>query len=224
MKRLHEGLDYKLYKIYVWGGLALLVIYILVAVLVFDVPALPGSRPFLVIVGPMFAWILGILLYWWWVFLVKGNKEFKEELQSQGQGIPEISALRSWSTLHQAMSIRGGDVEQVLKDQKKANWALVIWYGSMNLGVFWVFWLYHPGIHGNHTRISLSDHGLWGRLFGSGDAHRDTFPFRVGTQACRKRLFSTIGINYHANARVRAGCDCSNWRRSEADPKRCGGC
>ena len=30
MKQLHQGLDYTLYKIYIWGGLPSLVIYIVV--------------------------------------------------------------------------------------------------------------------------------------------------------------------------------------------------
>jgi hypothetical protein len=63
MEQLHQGLDYRLYKIYIWGGLPLLVIYIVVATLVFDALDLPGPQVFLVLAGPLLLWIAGIFLY-----------------------------------------------------------------------------------------------------------------------------------------------------------------
>jgi hypothetical protein len=76
MKQLHQGLDYKLYQIYVWGGLPLIVVHILVSTLVFDVLDCPGSQGFLVLLVPLMLWFAGILLYWWWVFLFKGSGEY----------------------------------------------------------------------------------------------------------------------------------------------------
>ena len=136
MKQLHQGLDYRLYKIYIWGGLALIVVQILVSVLVFDALSLPGSQVFLVLIGPMMLWFAGILLYWWWVFLFKGNRELEE--LGQGQGIPGIKSLKSWNTLHQAMAIHGGNVEELIKNEKKARRPIVLWYGSVNLLVRWI--------------------------------------------------------------------------------------
>jgi len=138
MKQLHEGLDYKLYQIYIWGGLLLVVIYIVLAVLVFDATSLPEPIDFLVIIGPFFIWFTGFLLYWWWVFLFKGNKELKELAQAQDVGIPGIDSLKSWNSLHQAMAISGGDVEELIKNAKKANRPMILWYGSMNLGAIWI--------------------------------------------------------------------------------------
>jgi hypothetical protein len=139
MKRLRDGLDYKLYKIYVWGGLALVVAQIMVSVLVFDVLIQPGSRGFLILIGPMTLWFAGILLYWWWVFLFKGNSDLEELSQTQGQRIPAIKALRSWSTLHQAMAIHGGNVEELIKKERKAKRPMLLWYGSLNLMAVWIF-------------------------------------------------------------------------------------
>jgi hypothetical protein len=65
MKQLHQGLDYKLYRIYIWGGLPLVVVQTLVSALVFDVLDRPGSQGFLVLLGPFMLWFAGILLYWW---------------------------------------------------------------------------------------------------------------------------------------------------------------
>jgi len=93
-------LDYKLYQIYIWGGLPFIVIYIVIAVFVFDIPSVAGSMALLVIMGPFFIWFTGILLYWWWVFLYKGNKELEEFSQSKSEGIPGINSLKSWNTLH----------------------------------------------------------------------------------------------------------------------------
>jgi len=139
MKRLHGGRDYSLYQIYIWGGLPLVVIYIVVAVLVFNTPAIPGSKGFLITIAPMILWFAGILLYWWWVFLFKGNRELKELVQAPNQGIPGIKSLASWNSLHQAMSISGGNVEEFISNAKKANIPVIIWFGFMNLMPIWIF-------------------------------------------------------------------------------------
>ena len=44
MKRLHEGLDYKLYKIYIWGGLPAVVTLIVVSGLLSERIGLPGPQ------------------------------------------------------------------------------------------------------------------------------------------------------------------------------------
>jgi hypothetical protein len=138
MTRMHEGLDYRLYKIYIWGGAALVVVQILVSTLVFDALELPGPQAFLVIAGPLLLWIAGIFVYWWWVFLFKGNAELEEWSQARGQGVPGIKALKSWSTLHQAMAIHGGNVEALIKHAKKGRRPVLLWYGGVNLLLLWV--------------------------------------------------------------------------------------
>jgi hypothetical protein len=138
MEQLREGLDYKLYQIYAWGGLALIVIYIVVAVLVFDSPSLDSPLDFLVTAGPLMVWFAGILLYWWWVFLFKGNKELEELAQTQDERIPGINSLKNWNTLHHAMAISGGNVEALIKNAKKSNRPIILWFGSANLGAIWI--------------------------------------------------------------------------------------
>jgi hypothetical protein len=138
MKRLHEGLDYKLYKIYVWGGLSAVVIYIPVSVLVFDAMELPDPQPLFVIMGPALLWFAGILLYWWWVFIFKGRHEWKEWRETPSQGVPPLKALKSWSTCHQAMAINGGDVEALIESEKKARRPIYVWFGSVTLLVVWI--------------------------------------------------------------------------------------
>jgi hypothetical protein len=138
MNKLHQGLDYKIYQIYVWGGLFLIVVYIVVSTLVFDALSLPGPRVFLLLAGPMLLWFAGILLYWWWVFLFKGNRELEELSRAQGRGVPSIQALKSWNTLHQAMSIHGGDANKLIKNERKAKRPMLLWYGGVNLLALWV--------------------------------------------------------------------------------------
>ena len=103
MPRLHEGLDYLLYRIYIWGGIAAMVIYValvtyLDALEFIDVPR-TGTAPLGIYSAPVTPWFLGILAYWWWVFLFKGNKELKESIRQRYESTSEISALKSWSTL-----------------------------------------------------------------------------------------------------------------------------
>jgi hypothetical protein len=149
MTRLHEGLDYLLYRIYIWGGIAALAIYFalvtyLDALGFIDVPR-TGTALYGIYSAPVTPWVLGILAYWWWVFLFKGNKELKESIRQRPESTPEISALKSWSTLHTAMAIYGGNVAGILESAKAARRPVLIWYGMQNLLVLWVlggFWVY----------------------------------------------------------------------------------
>jgi hypothetical protein len=134
--RLHQGLDYKLYQVYVWAGIPAIVIWMVVSILVFD--AMNGPQPFLVITGPMLLWLAGIFLYWWWVFAFKGLRELEGEIEAQSPGIPGIPALKSWNTLHQAMAVSGGSTEALLENAKKARWPIILWWGSVNLIVLWI--------------------------------------------------------------------------------------
>jgi hypothetical protein len=163
--QLYEGLDYKLYQIYIWGGLLLVVIYIFVAVLVFDTPSLDSPTDFLVTAGPPMIWIGGIFLYWWWVFLFKGNKELEGLQQTQEEGIPGISTLKSWNSLHKAMAVNGGNVEELIRNTKKANRPMILWYGSTNLIAIWICGYITLGnlgiVEGNDVRPLLYGVFIW---------------------------------------------------------------
>lgn len=148
MNQLHQGLDYKLYKIYIWGGLPLIVVFIFVSVLVFDATSLPGPLPFLIIMGPVMLWFAGILLYWWWVLLFKSNQDLEILIRGQGEDFPGIASLKSWNTLHQAMAIFGGSVDELTRNAKRANRPVIIWYGSLNLIAIWVFGTITLGVFG----------------------------------------------------------------------------
>jgi hypothetical protein len=138
MKQLHEGWDYRLYQVYIWGGLALVVVYTVVSTLVFDTLSLPGPQVFLRLGCPLLLYFGGILLYWWWVFLFKGNRELAGLGRGQQPGIPGIQALKSWNTLHQAMAIHGGDAEELIKNERKAKRPMLVWYGGVNLLALWI--------------------------------------------------------------------------------------
>ncbi len=161
MKQLHEGLDYRLYKIYIWGGLALLVVYLFVSTLVFEWASLPGPQATRRIFYPVMFYVAGILLYWWWVFLFKGNRELAELSQDQEQGVPAIKALRSWNTLHQAMAVGGGSVDEFIRNAKRADRPMLVWYGITNLAAVWIF---APFVLGSLEIIDLAGGagaGLW---------------------------------------------------------------
>jgi hypothetical protein len=140
MTRLHEGLDYLLYRIYIWGGIAAMVVYfglVIYFLAVLEVIDIPDTTLLAILMGPVTLWILGILF--------KGNKELKESVRKRPESTPEISALKSWSTLHTAMAIYGGNVDEILEEAKAARRPVLIWYGMQNLLVLWVlggFWVY----------------------------------------------------------------------------------
>jgi len=139
MKQLHEGLDYKLYQIYVWGGLFSLVIYIVVTGLILESRNQLGTAGMSFIFIPLMLWFGGLMLYWWWVFLFKGNKELQELAQSPREGFPGIDSLKNWNTLHQAMAVHGGDVKEFIKNAKRANRPIIVWFGFVNLLPCWIF-------------------------------------------------------------------------------------
>jgi len=136
---LHQGLDYKLYKIYIWGGLAALVIYFFVAVLIFETHLQSGSTGFLILILPVMFYVAGIFLYWWWVFLFKDRLELDNIPEGQEDEIPGIKSLRNWNTLHQAMAISGGDLEELKRNYTKAKIPVLIWFGASNLLAVWIF-------------------------------------------------------------------------------------
>ena len=198
MKQLHQGLDYRLYMIYAWGGLALLVAWIFVSTLVLDVLSLPDPQVFLLIAGPILLWFAGILLYWWWVFLFKGNRELEELSQSPGGDVPGIKSLKSWNTLHQAMAIHGGNVEELIKNAKRANRPIIVWYGSMNLLVCWVFGPFVLGFLGIMPDAAPKTQlGIWlGGLF-AGIVLQLVVTYVVlgwGTGASEKAYLAPLGL------------------------------
>ncbi|TRO47445.1 hypothetical protein E2P47_04410 [Candidatus Bathyarchaeota archaeon] len=139
MKQVNEGLDYTLYKIYIVCGIAFYVVWVFVQTLVFDALNLPGSLSFLVLGVPLMLWFAGVLLYWWWVFLFKENRELEEQIGVQKKRIPSIKSLKSWSTLHKAMAIYGGNIEEQRRNEMKARRPILVWYGFINLMVVWIF-------------------------------------------------------------------------------------
>jgi hypothetical protein len=142
MTRRSEDLDYRLYRIYVWAGLAALVLYIVSLLLTSDVGR--AARHTLVAV-PVLLWVLGVLAYWWWVFLVKETRATEASCRHRPQSTPPLRALRNWTTLHAAMAAYGGDVDAILQAARAARRPVIIWYGTMNLLILWIlggFWVY----------------------------------------------------------------------------------
>jgi hypothetical protein len=91
-------LDYRLYKIYIWGGLASVVAYLVVTTLRMEALTLTAQyrEVFPRLLAPVMIYVAGILLYWWWVFLFKGNQDLAKLGEVQGEGVPAIKALRTW--------------------------------------------------------------------------------------------------------------------------------
>jgi hypothetical protein len=145
MIRLHDGLDYLIYKIYVWGGLAAIVIFSLVMSLAGLLPP-TGNRALIILSLPVTIYFLGILAYWWWVFLFKGIRDLKKTLENPPEQPPGVRDLKNKSTLHRALSLYGGNFEEMLEYEKKSNRPVIIWYGLQNLLAFWVlgnFWVWN---------------------------------------------------------------------------------
>lgn len=138
MNHLHQGTDYKFYKIYLWVGGVLVVASFFLTGVVLDIPGnYSGPMTFLIMGSPLLLWVAGILLYWWWVFLFKENRELRK-LAEQEQQLPGISALKSLDTLHPEMSLNGGSVEEMINNAKVARRPILVWFGSLNILALWI--------------------------------------------------------------------------------------
>ncbi|MEN8154413.1 MAG: hypothetical protein ABFR75_10365 [Acidobacteriota bacterium] len=139
MNRLHEGIDYLLYRIYVWGGFTAIVIYSTIVSL--NLEKEPVEKILSSVGIPITLWVLGILVYWWWVFLFKGRRD----PDRQSVDISRIGNLKSWTILHNSMALSGGSYEELKRSEKRSNRGLILWYGMQNLLVLWVlgnFWVW----------------------------------------------------------------------------------
>ncbi len=144
MLNLQEGRDYQYYKIYIWGGFATIIVYIFVVGLL---DLIENFRTLMIIINiPITLWLLGVLAYWWWVFLFKSRRNEPDdpyEIQQKKRG--KLSSLKSWSTLFYSMMESGGDREEIEAYERANRRPLIAWYGMQNLLVLWVlvnFWIW----------------------------------------------------------------------------------
>ncbi len=129
------GWDSILYRAYIIGGIFVIVaIALLVGLL--D-PA--GEGPFWIplVFGSVTVYMAGILGYWWVKLLFTGYTEPERWVEEEGDDTPAVKALRSWSKLSEAMTVLGGDVEELEKLEKAARRPVLEWYGWTNVLTFY---------------------------------------------------------------------------------------
>jgi hypothetical protein len=134
------GWDSIFYKAYIIGGLVVIVAVTLGVGLL----APPGEEEawFPLIFGTVTLWFIGILAYWWVQFLFLGYTEPERWVKEDEDDTPDIKALKSWSTLSEAMSVYGGDVEELKKLEKAARRPVLEWFFWVN--VFVLYCLSNP--------------------------------------------------------------------------------
>jgi hypothetical protein len=155
MFRLHEGWDYTVYKIYVFGGIAALIgIPIALALVLQD--SFPAETFLNTLMAFLTTWVGGILAYWWWVFLFKEARALRLEAASAADTVPPIRALKNLATLHQAMVLHGGDAEALITASLRARRPILEFYGYQNLLVIWIL-----GLGWASMQDLLPQHLLW---------------------------------------------------------------
>jgi hypothetical protein len=125
------GWDSLFYRVYIIGGLVV-VIAVCLAVGLLSPPAEVEARLPLMF-GTVTLWFIGILAYWWVQFLFLGYTEPERWVKEDEDETPDIKALRSWSTLSEAMSVYGGDVEELKKLDKAARRPVLEWFFWVNV-------------------------------------------------------------------------------------------
>ena len=125
------GWDSIFYRVYVIGGF--LGIVILVLCLGFLAPEVLEAGGLPLVFAPVTLWVVGILAYWWVQLLFRGYGDPKRMREEAGEDGPEIRSLRSWSTLSEAMTVHGGDVEELQRLEKAARRPIIEWFGWTTL-------------------------------------------------------------------------------------------
>lgn len=125
------GWDSILYRLYIIGGI--LVIVAVSMGLAFLVPGANEAQWMPLVSGLVTLYVVGILGYWWVQLLFKGYGQPERMLEEAGEDAPEIKALRSWSKLSEAMTIHGGDIDELKRLEKAALRPLLEWYGWTNV-------------------------------------------------------------------------------------------
>ena len=125
------GRDSILYRVYVIGGLLGIVAYVLG--LAFLAPDADEALWLPLVFGPITLWMAGILVYWWVQILFRGYTEPERWVKEDEDDTPDVKALRNWSTLSEAMTVHGGDVEELRKLEKAARRPVVEWFFWTNV-------------------------------------------------------------------------------------------
>jgi hypothetical protein len=138
------GGDSIFYRIYIVGGLIGIVVAVVGTAALFDPHGTTGGTLYVgfTCVTLFFA---GILAYWWWQLLFRSYGDPKRMVEEASDGTPEIKALKSWSTLSEAMAIHGGNVDEQIELEKAARRPMIEFFGWMTVSAIYVFvsmWLY----------------------------------------------------------------------------------
>jgi hypothetical protein len=144
MPGTRAGWDSIFYRVFIIGGIVAIVAVVVVTAVLFDPH---GMKNIALYAGfaAVTIYMLGVLAYWWVKLLFEGYGDPKRMYVESPDDTPEISALRSWSTLSEAMAIHGGDVEELKKLEKAARRPMIEWYGWMNVLALYTLafnWLY----------------------------------------------------------------------------------
>ena len=141
------GWDSIFYKAYIIGGIVVIVAVTLGVGLL--APRAEQTAWMPLVFGPITLWVVGILAYWWVQFLFKGYTEPERWVKEDEDDTPDIKALRSWSTLSEAMTVHGGDFDELKKLERAARRPALEWYGWTNVLTFYCLsnpWLVALGI------------------------------------------------------------------------------
>ncbi|MBU1879278.1 MAG: hypothetical protein KJ734_10045, partial [Chloroflexi bacterium] len=131
------GGDSILYRIYIVGGLIGIVVATMGTAALFDPHGTKGATLYVGFTC-VTLWFIGVLAYWWWQFLFRSYGSPKRLEEQEPGGVPEIKALKSWSTLSEAMAVHGGNVDEQAKLEKTARRGIIEFFGWQNVLAFYV--------------------------------------------------------------------------------------
>jgi hypothetical protein len=144
MPGTEAGWDSIFYRVFVIGGIVAIVAVVVVTAVLFDPHGIKNITLYAGFAA-VTLYLLGILAYWWVQLLFEGYGDPKRMYLESADDTPEISALRSWSTLSEAMAIHGGDIDELKKLEKAARRPMIEWYGWTNVLALYTLgfnWLY----------------------------------------------------------------------------------
>lgn len=126
MQGTGAGWDSCLYRIFIVGGILTVITGVVISVIVTPDDS---QIPVQIGVGGMALFMALLIGYWAYQIMIKGYGSPQAVDPNPGADVNDLSVLQSWNSLFAAMTIHGGNLEEMKKMEKQGRAGLATWYG-----------------------------------------------------------------------------------------------
>jgi len=118
------GWDSWAYRVFVIGGLLLVLVSILLAAIIDPV----GNLAIRLGGIEMAVYLVVLLAYWWVQIGLRGYGATQAPVAEKKPDVNDLGVLQSWSVLSSAMAVQGGDIEAMKTFERASRLSMLIWF------------------------------------------------------------------------------------------------